>query len=253
MRPICTIPFAGLVILAGLSFSINGSKPENSNVKVLPGFAVVELFTSEGCSSCPSADDLAIKFSKEYPENVFFLGYHVDYWNYLGWKDKFSKSDYTERQRKYAGLFNLKSIYTPQVIINGKKEFVGSDQIRLSKTIREELSISPEFEIKLAATPVDQEIKVSYKTSATGNYILRIIMVQLNAETPVKRGENNGRTLKHINVVREIHSVSLNQKPESELRFKIPEGLAIANMKCIAFVQGISDMKIVAAAEAIIK
>ena len=121
MRPICTIPFAGLMILTGLSFSISGNKPVKKELMTETGFAVVELFSSEGCSSCPPADELTIKLSKEYKRNVYFLGYHVDYWDHIGWKDKFSKADYTERQRQYAAKFNLNSIYTPQVIVNGKK------------------------------------------------------------------------------------------------------------------------------------
>ena len=142
MRPICTIPIVGIMILTGLSFSISGNGPVKEIAKAEPGFAVVELFTSEGCSSCPVADELAIALSKEYTKDVYFLGYHVDYWNYIGWKDRFSKADYTERQRQYAAVFRLNSIYTPQVVINGKKELVGSDHTRLRKAITEELKIN---------------------------------------------------------------------------------------------------------------
>ena len=114
MRPICTIPFVGIMILAGLSFSINGSMPEKKETKADHGFAVVELFTSEGCSSCPAADEAIIHLAKEYPRNIFILGFHVDYWNYIGWKDEYSRATYTERQKLYADKFNLNSIYTPQ-------------------------------------------------------------------------------------------------------------------------------------------
>jgi hypothetical protein len=133
MRPICTIPSVGIMILTGLSFSISGNGPVKEPAVIEPGFAVVELFTSEGCSSCPAADELAIALSKEYTGNVYFLGYHVDYWNYIGWKDRFSAADHTELQRQYASAFRLNSIYTPQVVINGKREFVGSDQTRLRR------------------------------------------------------------------------------------------------------------------------
>src|SRR5258708_21433844 len=82
------------------------------------GFERVELFTSEGCSSCPSADETVARLLSKNIDNVYILAYHVDYWNRLGWKDPFSKSQYSERQNQYASRFNLNSVYTPQVIVN---------------------------------------------------------------------------------------------------------------------------------------
>ena len=253
MRIICTLPIVGIMILTSLSFSISGTKPEKKETAANKGFAVVELFTSEGCSSCPPADELAIKIAKEYPGNVYFLGYHVDYWNYIGWKDKFSKADYTERQRQYAAVLNLKSIYTPQVVVNGKKEFVGSDQTRLRKAIMEELKINSSHEIKLAAKTAENSISVSYKTAVSDKYILSIALVQLYAETPVKRGENSGRLLKHINVVRDIQTIDINMKGEGDTNFKIPGNLLTSNIKLIAFIQAKEDMEIIAATEAAIQ
>src|SRR5579871_2087026 len=81
--------------------------------------AVLELFTSQGCSSCPPADELLGKYISKENENIFPLSFHVDYWNHLGWKDIFSMAAYSERQKKYASLLNLETIYTPQLIING--------------------------------------------------------------------------------------------------------------------------------------
>ena len=250
MRPICTIPFVGIIILAGLSFSIIGNKPINKEPMKEPGFAIVELFTSEGCSSCPPADELAIALSKEYMGNVYFLGYHVDYWDYIGWKDKFSKAEYSTLQRQYATTFNLSSIYTPQVVVNGKSQFVGSDQNRLRKAIMDELKINRTAEIELTAKQNENDISVSYKTSASDKSILRIALVQLHAETSVKRGENNGRSLKHINVVRDIQSIAINKKGDGGTDFKIPAGLGVSDIKLIAFIQDKSDLKIVAATEA---
>ncbi|MEM6525653.1 MAG: DUF1223 domain-containing protein, partial [Bacteroidota bacterium] len=89
------------------------------------GVAVVELFTSQGCSSCPSADkNLSQLIKDKNDRKVFGLSFHVSYWNYLGWKDPYSKEAFTERQRKYAAKFANSSIYTPQMIVNGKEEFV---------------------------------------------------------------------------------------------------------------------------------
>src|SRR4051794_39591301 len=92
----------------------------------LSGTAVVELFTSEGCSSCPPADEALAAAAKTYTGHVYVLGYHVDYWDRLGWKDPFSNAAWTDRQTRYADLFKLNSIYTPQAIVNGKTQFTGS-------------------------------------------------------------------------------------------------------------------------------
>jgi hypothetical protein len=253
MRPICTIPFVGIMILTGLSFSISGNGPVKEIAKTEPGFAVVELFTSEGCSSCPAADELAIALSKEYTQDVYFLGYHVDYWNYIGWKDRFSKADYTERQRQYAAVFRLNSIYTPQVVINGKKESVGSDPTRLRKAITEELKIKAPYEIGVSAILSQNEISVSYTTAVPEKYFLKIALVQVHAETPVKKGENSGRYLKHINVVRDIQTIAINKKGDGQTSFSMPADLLASNVKIVAFVQDKDDLKIVAAADAIVQ
>jgi hypothetical protein len=253
MRPICTIPFVGIMILTGLSFSISGHKPVKELAEAKPGFAVIELFTSEGCSSCPAADELAIALSKEYTGNVYFLGYHVDYWNYIGWKDKFSKADYTERQKQYAAAFKLRSIYTPQVIVNGKRELVGSDQARLRQAITEELKINSLVKIKLSAELDKDGVSVLYTTSVSDKNMLTIALVQLHAETPVKRGENSGRRLRHINVVREIENILIDKKGSGEIRFEIPDGLVASNIKLIAFIQDKDNLGVVAATEATIR
>jgi hypothetical protein len=97
--------------------------------------SVVELFTSEGCSSCPSADKLVAVAQKEFNENTIVLSYHVNYWDRLGWKDPFSKAAYTDRQRQYAEHLHLESVYTPQAIVNGKTAFVGSNKTALWTTL----------------------------------------------------------------------------------------------------------------------
>lgn len=252
MRPICTIPFVGIIIIAGLSFSVNGNQTIKKRPTIEPGFAVVELFTSEGCSSCPPADELAIALSKEYRENVYFLGYHVDYWNYIGWKDKFSRPEHTKLQAQYAAAFNLNSIYTPQVVINGKKEFVGSDQSHLRQAIIEELKIKPSVDIQLAVEMNKDSISASYKTLVSDKRILKIALIQVYAETVVKRGENKNRKLNHINVVREIQSITIDKKGNGKADFKIPRDLNVPDLKLIAFIQNKADLKIIAATDAII-
>lgn len=103
---------------------------------------LVELYTSEGCSSCPPADEAMIDLQAEYQnlhQPVYFIAFHVDYWNYLGWKDSFSSAAYTARQRDYGQYFSLNSIYTPQTIINGKLQLVGTKKEQIKKYVDKEL------------------------------------------------------------------------------------------------------------------
>ena len=125
------------------------------------GCALVELFTSEGCYSCPPADELVNKLAKENKQNVFILSYHVDYWNKLGWKDKFSKAEFTNRQQQYAAYFNKEGVYTPQIVVNGKTEFVGSDEKKLYSTINNAVSVVYKSPIQITATETNNEIAVS--------------------------------------------------------------------------------------------
>ena len=113
-------------------------------IKDKDGFALIELFTSEGCSSCPAADAILEEVQKKYiDKNVLIVGYHVDYWDKLGWKDVFSDASFTQRQEYYSTIFHLNSIYTPQVVVNGKTEFVGSNKEKLISSIEEQLNEKP--------------------------------------------------------------------------------------------------------------
>ena len=129
---ICTF----VALFSALLISVNKStaskrKPVNFNND--KGFAVLELFTSEGCSSCPPADELIERIQKEAGDkSVYILAYHVDYWNRLGWKDAFSQPEFSKRQYWYHQLFTSQ-VYTPQLIINGQNEFVGQRNIRRNR------------------------------------------------------------------------------------------------------------------------
>src|SRR4051812_5679316 len=98
---------------------LGNKRPAQKHPQSKSGFAVVELFTSEGCSSCPPADEAVANLLASYSANVYVLGFHVDYWNNLGWKDAYSSAGYSQRQQKYGSILHLSSIYTPQAIVNG--------------------------------------------------------------------------------------------------------------------------------------
>jgi hypothetical protein len=215
------------------------------------GFAVVELFTSEGCSSCPPADEAVTEIVQEYPNNVYVLGFHVDYWNYLGWKDEFSAAAYSQRQSKYAEVFGLNSIYTPQIVVNGKTQFTGSNKSVLRKTVAEELKNKLPDGIELHAKSSDQKnVVVSYKTNTTDKNIINVVLVQLHTVSTVKRGENKGRNLAHIDIVRDFKTFADNT---GTVTLVVPAGLSAKECKVIAFVQNKNDLHVTSANECLIQ
>jgi hypothetical protein len=239
---------AALFILSITAFRCaDSSAKKNDIVNAGNGFAVVELFTSEGCSSCPPADAVVANLLKEYKSDVYVLGYHVDYWDNLGWKDVFSNAAYTKRQRNYAKSFKLSSVYTPQVIVNGEEQFVGSDENKLHASINKDLKQIPAQTLSVTAKAnTNNTVNVSYQTNAT-NTNLNVALIQLSAETKVQRGENHGATLHHVNIVRNIETVSPKNNTGNIL-LDLPAGLSAKDCQVIVFTQN-TNMKITAAAK----
>lgn len=203
------------------------------------GFAVVELFTSEGCSSCPPADALVAKIEKEDKDMpVYILAYHVDYWNRLGWKDVFSSAEYSKRQNEYAGYLHLQQIYTPQIVVNGKTEFVGSEEGTLRNAIKTSLQTASPAQLSLNVSSAGQG-KANVKYSAVGtnaNTVLLLAVLQKNAQTKVERGENGGRTLSHVQIVRKLQKVALNTK-SGVVNVSLPNGYDAAGWEIIGILQ----------------
>jgi hypothetical protein len=216
------------------------------------GFAVVELFTSEGCSSCPPADALVAKIEKEDKDlPVYILAYHVDYWNRLGWKDAFSSADYSKRQNEYAGYLHLQQIYTPQIIVNGKTEFVGSEEGTLRNAIKTNLQTASPAQLSLAVSAAAKgQATIKYSTEGTDkNTVLLIAVLQKNAKTKVERGENGGRTLSHVQIVRKLQKVALNTKSGS-VNVSLPNGYDANGWEIIGVLQNTSTGAITGAAKA---
>jgi hypothetical protein len=213
------------------------------------GFAVIELFTSEGCSSCPAADEAVEKFLKQNSKQVYVLAFHVDYWNKLGWKDIFSKPFYTARQNQYATVFGLESAYTPQIVVNGKYEFVGSNSSQLKRVVDKELTNGMGKPVNLSAAALsNNRVLVNYQLNEKMDANLNIALVQLHASSDVKRGENEGRHLEHINVVRDfkiLAAAALTGKAELDM----PAGTAKDDCKIIAYLQDPVSMQISGVAE----
>ncbi|RZK66494.1 MAG: DUF1223 domain-containing protein, partial [Pedobacter sp.] len=175
-----------------LAYTLKQDKP------VAQGFAVIELFTSEGCSSCPPADALVARVEKENKyKSVYILAYHVDYWDRLGWKDSFSSARNSKRQHQYANWLHLNSVYTPQIVVNGSEEFIGSEEKSLRNAIQNALSHTSQNHLEVTIEKQShRDISLSYKRNQQmQEENLVLAMVSPNATNRIERGENKGRTL----------------------------------------------------------
>ena len=209
----------GVLIVFLVNYHSVGQEDDRKNE-----FVVLELFTSQGCSSCPAADALLMKVSKNNPSNIYALSYHVDYWNYIGWKDPFSQSTFSEKQRKYGQKFGSSSIYTPQLVINGSEHFVGSNSAVMSLKINQYKKNKLPNAISITDV-ISQNGEVTFNYSINGsieNNTLRVLMVIDERITWVKAGENAQRTLKNSNIV--AKEVVLNAvKNEGRYKITIPK------------------------------
>ena len=221
-------------------------------------FALVELFTSEGCSSCPPADKLLQKIdqiAEQRKLKVYTVSYHVDYWDHLGWKDPFAAKWATERQQSYRRRFRSKNIYTPQMVVNGTIPFVGSNEKQATQAINEVLKQAPLGKLRVTSglstreqTPT-VEIKIDVSGNQTTDQIV-LILVQKSAEQKVAAGENSGKQLSHIHVARQLQAFNPNQKKTAE--FRIPRGSKKEDFEILAFLQAPSTGQVKAATTSLI-
>jgi hypothetical protein len=205
---------------------------------------VVELFTSEGCSSCPPADELLGHLRQDLSAKniqVIPLGFHVDYWNGLGWKDRFSSADFTQRQEQYARALKVDGPYTPEMVVNGALEFVGNDAGQARRTISQQASQLETAQVKLVSAGADQ-LNIQVKGAAGSSSDKALVMLAItedNLSTQVGGGENGGRTLHHAAVVRELRQVGTLQDGsfESTLPLKLQKDWKRNDLRAVVFVQ----------------
>ena len=180
-----------------------------------PKIILVELFTSEGCSSCPPADELLREIDRTEPvagQLIVGISEHVTYWNSLGWSDPFSSSTYTDRQNGYGARFGLESVYTPQMVVNGTEQFVGSDRTSLANAIRKEQDRTAPVDLQILSSSVSGG-SLTMNFSATGDAALHdadifAVLADDADQSTVLHGENGGRTLSHVAVARSIVRVA---------------------------------------------
>ena len=201
----------------------NGVERTNTSGSGEP-FVVFELFTSQGCSSCPPADALLKKVKEEHVDNTYTLSYHVDYWNYIGWEDPFGKPEFAVKQRKYNNKFKNRSNYTPQLVVNGREHFVGSNSKQLLAAITKYKSVPAGNTIKLDIVEQDNDnIYFTYELEGeTREKHLRSVLLLDNRITEVKRGENRSRTLSNDNIVVAEKSFDLKE-PTGIASLEIPD------------------------------
>lgn len=218
--------------------------PENQNA------VVVELFTSQGCSSCPSADRLLSEFidqssDRELP--IYGLSFHVDYWNRLGWKDPFSAKEFTNRQYTYAQKMGNRGVYTPQMVVNGQAEFVGSNKREASSAIGTALASKPSIQIEATEiTRSKNTIKLSYSVDKVlKGSVVNIAVVERDISTEVTRGENRGRKLEHDNVVRVFEQQVISK--EGKITLHLPKGLILRKSSIILYVQNDASYEVLGA------
>ncbi|MGR3802288.1 DUF1223 domain-containing protein [Marinibacterium profundimaris] len=161
---------------------------------------VVELFTSQGCSSCPPADALMEKLIRK--DHVIALSLHVDYWDYIGWKDRFASPDYTKRQKAYAHVSGRNMVYTPQMIVNGTDQVVGARAMELA-----DLIVAHATEDRLAEVMVERDgnlLKIGLLPlgeGLDGTYLLQLVRYTKSRTIDITKGENAGRTMTYLHVV----------------------------------------------------
>jgi hypothetical protein len=164
---------------------------------------VVELYTSQGCSSCPPADALLGELARL--PNVIALAFHVDYWDSIGWRDRFSIPEAVMRQRRYVDTLGLSSAFTPQVVIDGRRSFVGSDRRRILAALDEPLDTIP---IETGVAHGELTVTLPERPGQSG-YDVNLAAYLPEASTAVGRGENSGRTLAEFNIVRQFRRLGV--------------------------------------------
>jgi hypothetical protein len=219
---------------------------------------LVELFTSEGCSSCPPADRLLQDLDRQQPvpgASLIVLSEHVDYWNHDGWKDPFSSHLLTDRQNSYVTHFGLNSAYTPQMIVDGTAEFVANSSQQAKAALQKALAVN-KSEVRISSISVDGTTLRAHVDAAVlpsngpSHAEVFIVVALAHAESQVMAGENGGRKLTHVGVVRsltKVGSVDSKKSFDTDVRLSLNPSDDPANLRVIAFVQASGPGKVLGA------
>jgi hypothetical protein len=213
--------------------------------------AVIELFTSQGCSSCPAADKLIGEFAQD--PSLLTMSLAVDYWDYLGWKDTLALHGHTERERAYAEARGDREVYTPQVVINGIVHVLGSDKAAIEKAIAQTQATAAPLTLPVTMTVADGKVTVNVPAATDEHQSGEVWLCPITSKAPVEigRGENHGHTLTYTNVVRAwvklgdwsgkaaTFSVPLTDLPNADYSLKDVDRLAVIVQSGVATKPGL--------------
>lgn len=235
--------------------SVHVGEPPTTRTPVL-----VELFTSEGCSSCPAADALLESLQREQPVDsaqVIPIGLHVDYFDHTGWKDAYSSPAYTSRQRTYSVQFGPDSVYTPQMVVDGREAVAGNDAKQVRRAIASAAARS-HWPVVVTAQLADDrvQLRLELPPAPAGSEKVQVLaaITQDDLNTVVKGGENGGHTLHHIAVARRLQAIGFLSRQAAliEREVRIDRGWSRRGLKAIAWLQGATSRQVYGAAVAAI-
>ena len=252
--------FAALLAWLPAAASANPSPEQATTAAGETSFAVVELFTSQGCNSCPRAEQALARLGEQTRGMpVFAIEWHVDYWDYLGWPDPYALPEAERRQRSYGSALNSR-IFTPQLVLNGRQvvrpaqdySLVHSAALAAVGSARVAAEGIPAVVLGVPAHD-GRSVQIEYRvTGVPADCALTVVAVETGLENFVPRGENHGRTLRHHNVVRGFATVDLAAAADQSgrLRIELPPGVAREASSIIGYVQQRGTLQIIAAAQA---
>ena len=222
--------FATWLTVMATDPGLQTAKPLSPSIPGRTSVVIVELFTSEGCSSCPPADSLLRQVHlKETSAGQLIVGIseHVTYWNNLGWKDPYSAQVFTDRQSIYASRLSPEGPYTPQMVVNGREQFVGSDGGALERALAD-TGRRTHIDLRiLSSAPSASALDVRFAVSGSFSKALDIVAVFADDadQSHVLRGENNGKLLEHVSVARTLNVVAtVRNGGEESVRLRLPDG-----------------------------
>ena len=253
--------FAALLAWLPAAASASPSPEQATTAAGESSFAVVELFTSQGCNSCPRAEQALMRLGEQTRGMpVFPIEWHVDYWDYLGWPDPYALPEAERRQRSYGSALNSR-IFTPQLVLNGRQvvrpaqdyALVHSATLAAVGSARAAAEGLPAVVLRVPAQD-DRSVQIEYRvTDAPSGCALTVVAVETGLENFVPRGENRGRTLRHHNVVRGFVTVDLAAAADQsgQLRIELPPGVAREASSIIGYVQERDTLQVIAATQAL--
>lgn len=258
-----SVRFRFLLILSlavALTGGVAASAGDQASAAGARSAVLVELFTSQGCSSCPPADRFLTELAAREDIEIIPLSFHVDYWNYIGWTDPFSSEIWSDRQRRYGDHFGGNRIYTPQMVVNGRWEGVGSNRKDIAQLLERASAEPPKAELGVAAElGSDDRLRVVVTSVwidpevESSHWVTWVAVVESDLVTPVGRGENASKTLRNDRVVRRLERLSDREPFEAgavaSLELTLEDDWQPDKLSAVAFLQDSESLRIHATAE----